>query len=311
MVGSDQGPFAPAGAVPSAAPGNVSRMQPEAPPPPSRAIYRRRRAGAAAALLSAVGVVVLIVSVTRGEAEPEGPDVGVPAYVVFDGDSRRVLAVHNPDQRRPVGSIAKLMTAHVVLEAGSPGRQVSVPPIRLAEDETSVELRQGEVQRRDVLTRAMLIASAGDAASALAKDVAGSPAAFVVRMNQAAREMGLDDTAFKNPSGLDAPGHYSSARDVTELAFRLMKRPEVRATVSRGAARLHGRSFAATNDLLGVYPGADGVKTGHTDEAGWCIAASARRGRRRIYVTVLGAPTREARTRAVRELLDWGFSQRR
>jgi D-alanyl-D-alanine carboxypeptidase (penicillin-binding protein 5/6) len=284
-------------------------MQPEAPPPPSRVIYRRRRIGAGAVLLAVVAGIGLILFVSRGEGEPRGPDVAVPAYVVFDGASRRVLAVHNPDDRRPVGSIVKLMTAHVVLEAGNPGRRVSVPPIRLAEDETSVELRQGEVQRRDVLTRAMLIASAGDAASALAKDVAGTPTAFVARMNDAAREMDLDDTAFKNPNGLDAAGQYSSARDVTDLAIRLMRRPQVRATVSRGAARLHGRSFAATNDLLGVYRGADGVKTGHTDEAGWCIAASARRGGRRIFVTVLGAPTREARARAVRRLLDWGFSQ--
>lgn len=262
-------------------------------------------------MLAILGVIVLIFLVTRDAAEPRGPDVGVPAYVVFDGSSRRVLAVHNPDIRRPVGSIVKLMTAHVVFEAGNPGRRVSVPPIRLAEDETSVELRQGEVQRRDVLTRAMLIASAGDAASALAKDVAGTPAAFAARMNEAANEMGLENTAFKNPNGLDAPGQYSSARDVTDLAYRLMQRPQVRATVSRGTARLHGRSFAATNDLLGVYPGADGVKTGHTDEAGWCVAASARRGGRRIFVTVLGAETRERRARAARQLLDWGFSQGR
>lgn len=285
-------------------------MQPEAPTPLPRTVYRRRRAGAGAAFVALVAVGVgLIVFVTRGEAEPKGPDVGVPAYVVFDGASRRVPAVHNPDQRRPVGSIVKLMTAHVVIEAGKPARRVSVPPIRLAEDETSVELRQGEVQRRDVLTRAMLIASAGDAASALAKDVAGSPAAFVARMNEAAGEMGLDNTAFKNPNGLDAPGQHSSARDVTDLAFRLMQRSGVRGTVSRGAARLHGRTFPATNDLLGTYRGADGVKTGHTDEAGWCVAASALRGGRRIYVTVLGAPTRAARARATRRLLDWGFAQ--
>jgi D-alanyl-D-alanine carboxypeptidase (penicillin-binding protein 5/6) len=156
----------------------------------------------------------------------------------------------------------------------------------------------------------MLIASAGDAASALATDVAGSPAAFVERMNRAAAGMGLDHTEFRNPTGLDAKGQHSSARDVTGLAFRLMQDSRVRAAVRRRQARLHDRTFAATNDLLGVYPGVDGVKTGHTDEAGWCIVASVRRGDRRIYVTVLGAPTRQARNAAARRLLDWAIAHR-
>ena len=246
----------------------------------------------------------------RGDAEPAGPDVGVPAYVVFDGASGRVLAARNADERRPVGSIVKLMTAHLVLKAGDPGRLVRVPPIRLERDETSVELRQGEVQRRDVLTRAMLIASAGDAASALAVDVAGSQPRFVERMNAAAGEMGLDNTHFRNPRGLDAQGQYSSARDVTDLAFVLMQNGRARAAVARTSARLHGRSFSATNDLLGAYRGVDGVKTGHTDEAGWCVVASARRNGRRVYVTVLGASTRKARSTAVRRLLDFGFATR-
>jgi D-alanyl-D-alanine carboxypeptidase (penicillin-binding protein 5/6) len=263
----------------------------------------------AAVVLAPVGALALA---GRGGAGPEGPDVGVPAYMVYedDGGALRVLAARNPDEERPVASIVKLMTAHVVLRAGRPGRLVSVPPMRLEEDETSVELRQGERQRRDVLLRAMLIASAGDAASALATDVAGSPAAFVERMNRAAAGMGLDHTEFRNPTGLDAKGQHSSARDVTGLAFRLMQDSRVRAAVRRRQARLHDRTFAATNDLLGVFPGVDGVKTGHTDEAGWCIVASVRRGDRRIYVTVLGAPTRQARNAAARRLLDWAIAHR-
>jgi D-alanyl-D-alanine carboxypeptidase len=278
-------------------------------PQPPRRVYRRRRIGAVSVVLGSVLVaVVALFFAVRDDGDPVGPDVGVPAYLVFDGSTQRVLAARNADERRPVGSVVKLMTAHVVIEAGNPGRRVSVPPIRLEKDETSIELRQGEVQRRDVLTRAMLITSAGDAASALAVDVAGSQPRFVERMNAAAREMGLDNTAFRNPRGLDAKGQYSSARDVTDLAFTLMQNADVRAAVARPAARLHGRAFAATNDLLGTYRGADGVKTGHTDEAGWCIVASAHRGNRRVYVAVLGAPTREARAKAVRRLFDLAFS---
>jgi serine-type D-Ala-D-Ala carboxypeptidase (penicillin-binding protein 5/6) len=278
-----------------------------------------------------VALAALMVVVTRAGDLPDGdasrvvlPDLGAPAgtappptvpgaldaaaYLVLDVDSGAVLAAYNPEARLAIGSIGKLMTAHVVMQAGEPDRIVTIPPLDLAADESAIGLRPGEQQRRDVLVRAMLIVSANDAARALAIDVAGSEQAFVDRMNEAADDLGLDDTRFANPVGLDDPAQHSTARDVARLAVRVLDDPELGAVVSRRSAVLHGSSHAATNDLLSTYDGADGIKTGHTSDAGWCIVASATRAGRRVVAVVLGSSSEEGRDSAARTLLDAGFA---
>lgn len=237
------------------------------------------------------------------------PAVSAAAFAVYDPQSGEFLASHGLHERRPVGSLMKLLTAEVALRAGSPDRMVVVPELRIAPDESAIGLRPGEQQRRDVLLRAMLIVSANDAAQALAIDVGGSTAAFVKRMNETAAELGLRDTRAANPVGLDAPEQHSSAHDVVLLGEHLMRDPDFRETVARRSARLHGETFAATNDLLGSYEGADGIKTGRTRAAGYCLLASATRGGRRMVAVVLGAPTEAARDASAAALLDWGFSQ--
>jgi D-alanyl-D-alanine carboxypeptidase (penicillin-binding protein 5/6) len=236
------------------------------------------------------------------------PDVQAAAFAVLDGRTRQLLAGLHADQRRPVASIVKLMTARLVLQAGKPGRLVTIPPLHTAEDESAVGLEPGETQTRGVLLRALLVSSAGDAATALAVDVAGSEERFVARMNAEAAAIGLDHTTYANPVGLDASGATSTARDAVRLAWTLMQDGRVRVVVRRDEVRLHGQTFPATNTLLGSYPGADGVKTGHTNGAGWCIVASAFRDGRRMYVAVLGAESREDRDAAAATLLDWAFA---
>ncbi len=239
-------------------------------------------------------------------ADP-APPVGARAYVVVDADTGATLAASDADAELPVASIFKLLTAYVVMQAGDPAKVVTVPALQLVDGESQIYLRPGEQFPRDLLLRAMLIVSAGDAAETLAVDVAGSNDAFVDQMNAAARSLGLSHTVAANPEGLDAPGAYSSAADVAVLARTLMGDATFRATVARRSASLHGVTFPATNTLLGSYPGTTGVKTGHTTAAGYCLAASATRDGRSLIVVVLGTDSIPARDINAAALLNWGF----
>jgi D-alanyl-D-alanine carboxypeptidase len=179
--------------------------------------------------------------------------------------------------------------------------------------ESSANLRAGERLTVRELLEAALIQSANDAADALADYVGdGSQARFVAMMNAKARRLGLKDTHFARPDGLDAPGHVASARDVTLLARIVMHRPLVRQIVRRRAAVISGgRTLHTWNDLLSTYPGIFGVKTGHTSAAGWSEVAAARRRGVTVYATLLGSPDRSTRNADLAELLDWGFSHYR
>ncbi len=239
------------------------------------------------------------------------PAVDAAAYAVYDMSSGEVLAAKRRNARLPVGSLIKLLTAHVAYAAGQPAKIVTVPDNPLIDpDESNIGLIPGEEFQRDLLIRAMLIVSANDAARALAADIAGDEAAYAEKMNAAAGELGLHDTHAANVTGLDAEGQYSSAMDMIRLGTRLMSNPTFQLTVNRVDAVLHDLRHPTTNDLLTMYPGADGIKSGRTTQAGWCLLGSASRDGRRIVVAVLGAPTEAARNEAVVALLDWAFARR-
>jgi serine-type D-Ala-D-Ala carboxypeptidase (penicillin-binding protein 5/6) len=271
----------------------------------------------AAALLAIAGVTTLTPAVTDAVRGPHAeivpptgdlPPIPAAAYVVVDGDTGEPLASYNADQPRPVASLTKLMTARLVLDAGPLEHTATVPPLQIAGDESQAGLEPGDHLSRDELLQAMLVASANDAARTLAVDVAGNEHSFVRMMNAEAAAAGLDATRYTNPVGLDDLAQHSSAADVAHLARDLMQDPAFRRIVAAESTSLNGSELPATNDLLGAYPGADGIKTGHTDQAGWCIAASATRDGRSIVAVVLGAPTEQARDAAARTLLDYGFS---
>src|SRR5829696_5791840 len=270
-----------------------------------------------AAILVIVGVTTMTAAVTDAVVGPRAeivpptgdlPPIAAASYVVVDGDSGEPLASYNADQPRPVASLAKLMTARLVLDAGQLEHTATVPPLQVAGDESQAGLEPGDHVSWDELLQAMLVASANDAARTLAVDVAGNESRFVRTMNAEAASAGLDATRYANPTGLDDPAQHSSAADIARLARDLMQDPAFHRIVAAESTTLDGSELPATNDLLGAYPGADGIKTGHTDEAGWCIAASATRNGRSIVAVVLGAPTEQARDDAARTLLDYGFS---
>jgi serine-type D-Ala-D-Ala carboxypeptidase (penicillin-binding protein 5/6) len=239
------------------------------------------------------------------------PAVDAKAYAVFDMRSGEVLASKRANAQLPVGSLMKLLTAEVAYAAGQPTKVVTVPDhVLIDPEESNIQLVPGEKYPRDVLIRAMLIVSANDAARALAHDIAGGEDAYAELMNSTAQALGLANTRAVNVTGLDAQGQHSSALDMIKLGTHLMSNPSFQLTVNRVDAVLHGLRYPTTNDLLNLYPGADGIKSGHTTGAAWCLLGSASRGGRRIVVAVLGAPTEEARNETVISLLNWGFSQR-
>jgi serine-type D-Ala-D-Ala carboxypeptidase (penicillin-binding protein 5/6) len=246
-------------------------------------------------------------------AQAGAPPVNARAFIVVDAATGDVLAKRNADTRVPIASITKLMTVLVTLEHARLDDVVTVQHDAAEVGESTINLRAGErITVRDLLAGA-LIQSANDAADALAEYVGhGNDRAFVAMMNTKASQLGLSGTHFVRPDGLDTPHHYSTARDVTRLAQELMKQPVVRALVRERTATIEGgRTLHTWNDLLGVFRGLVGVKTGHTDAAGWCEVADVKRDGLDVYATILGSPTRGTRNGDLAALLRWAFAVER
>ena len=257
--------------------------------------------------------VLATVLLVAAPALASPPRVGGRAYLVENAATGEVLLRHNDRERLPIASITKLMTVLVALERVRLDDVVIVSRRAAAVGESTINLRLGERLSVRELIEAALIQSANDAAVALA-DYAGrgNVAGFVALMNAKARRLGLTDTHFVNPDGLDDPGHYSSARDVTKLARIAMHAPFVREIVGRtGVTIAGGRRLRTWNDLLSTFPHLIGVKTGHTSRAGWSEVAAARGPGVTIYATILGSPTRARRNNDLTELLAWGLSRYR
>ena len=246
-------------------------------------------------------------------AHAAAPSVAARAYLVESGSSGEILAGYHIHRRLPIASLTKLMTVLIALERAKPNQVVTVDPGAAAVGESTVHLRPGERLTVRDLVAAALIQSANDAADALAASVGrGSIDHFVELMNRRARRLGLRDTHFVRPDGLDAAGHVSSADDVTMLARVAMRRPLVRALVRRRTAAIAGgRSLHTWNDLLGSFPKLIGVKTGHTSAAGWSEVGAARGPGVTIYATVIGSPSRSQRNQDLAALLNWGLAQYR
>jgi len=262
----------------------------------------------------ALGVLaaVTIPSAALGVGPPPVP--GGSAWLLADGATGEVLAEHNADAARPMASLTKMLTALVAIDSGALDRVITVPPSAAAVGESSVGLRPGERVVMRNLLRALLVQSGNDAAVAIATGVAGSESAFVDLMNEKAKEMGLTATHFANPHGLDAAGHQSSPRDLLTVAKAVMKQPVLRDIVGRRTITIPGpdgpRTLTSENDLLSIMPSADGVKTGHTDGAGYVEVAHATSPSLGVglFAVVMGEGSRAQRARDAKALLEWGFS---
>lgn len=234
----------------------------------------------------------------------------MPAGVLRTADGR-TLWERDPDVERAMASTTKIMTALVVLDRADLTDSVTVSAQAAAVGEAGVDLVAGETHTVEHLLEAMLVRSANDAAFALAEHVGGDVDGFVRLMNDKAAELNLANTAFANPHGLDAPGHHTSAADLASLANIAMSDPRFAAIVgmqsvsvtSGGQTRMYGSS----NELLGTYEGATGIKTGWTNDAGYCVVASAQRAEIGFIAVVLGGTSEKDRFAQARELLDWGY----
>jgi D-alanyl-D-alanine carboxypeptidase (penicillin-binding protein 5/6) len=239
------------------------------------------------------------------------PDVDARAYVVMNGATQEVLLARNAHDRLPVASITKLMTALLTVANARPNDVVVVDSEAAGVTGSTIGLRAGERLRVRELLAASLIQSANDSAVALGEYIearTGEP--FAELMNSRAQSLGLEDSRFVRPDGLDVAGQYSSALDVTKLGLVAMREPLIRALVRQESATISGgRRLNTWNDLLGEFPGVFGVKTGHTSVAGWSEVAAARGNGVAIYATVLGSPSRSVRNADLEELLGWGMSR--
>ena len=234
--------------------------------------------------------------------------------IVIDGRNGEVLFAKRPGARREIASTTKLMTALLTLERARPRQVFRASDRRPAAVESQIGLQRGERMRVADLFEALMLESANDAAETLAEGIAGSRPAFVAAMNDRARELGLDRTSYANPIGLDDPNNYSTARDLAKLTFTLMQLPRFERVVDMPSAQLESGARPRTVDnrnlLIGLYPWVNGVKTGHTAQAGYVLVGSARsRIGGRVISVVMGEPSEAGRDADTVKLLRWGLSR--
>jgi serine-type D-Ala-D-Ala carboxypeptidase (penicillin-binding protein 5/6) len=266
-------------------------------------------------LLTLVALATLAAAVPAGAAAQRPPDVSsAAAAIVVDGRNGEVMFAKRPDVRRPVASTTKLMTALLALERARPREVFTAPAYDALPAESRINLRTGERMTVQDLLEALLLESANDAAATIAENLSGSREAFVAEMNERAGELGLDDTGYANPIGLDDPSNYSSARDLATLTRLLLARPRFARIVDMPVAELDSgaveRVIDNRNPLVASTPWVSGVKTGHTLGAGYVLVGSASgRGGAKVISVVLGEPSEAARDADTLELLSWGLEQ--
>jgi D-alanyl-D-alanine carboxypeptidase (penicillin-binding protein 5/6) len=233
--------------------------------------------------------------------------------MLLDFASGTPIVAQNADERRDPASLTKLMTAYLVFAALregqiTPSQSVPVSVAAWHAEGSRMFIEPRRAVSVDELMHGMIVQSGNDASIALAELVAGSEADFVARMNAEAKRMGLANTNFVNVTGLPRPDHYSTARDLGTLAAAVIRDfPDRYALYSLKEFRYNNITQPNRNRLLWVDPFVDGMKTGHTDAAGWCLVASAKRGERRQIAVVLGASSDSARANEAEKLLNYGF----
>lgn len=240
--------------------------------------------------------------------------LGVSAHsaALIEADSGRVIYVKNGEERLPIASTTKIMTALLTLEAPNLDTYFTVDPNAIKVEGTSMGLQEGDQVTLRTLAAGMLLASGNDAANSAAVKVGGSLEEFAIMMNKRAAQIGMKDSNFVTPSGLDAQNHYSTALDMAKLARAALQNPDFSAICSQKSMKLsygnppYDRWLSNHNKLLKTYPDCIGVKTGFTKKAGRCLVSAAQRdGVTLICVTIKAPSDWEDH----RRMLDYGFSK--
>lgn len=272
--------------------------------------------------------LVLTVLLTTGFAIPYTKaveDKGVElaenakSAILIERDTGTVLYDKNADERLSPASMTKIMTLLLIMEAIDKGELSTKEKIRTSEYAASmggsqIFLEPGEQMTTEEMLKGITIASANDASVAMAERLAGSEEAFVKKMNEKAAQLGLKNTKFQNATGLPVADHYSSARDMSIMAKELLKYQLITKFTGTYEGYLRENTdkkfwLVNTNRLVKFYPGVDGLKTGYTSEAKYCLTATAKKGDMRVIAVVFGAPTPKERNAQVTKMLDYAFSQ--
>lgn len=252
------------------------------------------------------------------QGTPAGLDIKAASAILMDARSGQILFEKNAHDPRPPASVTKIMTLVVAFEALQAGKitledQVVGSEYASSMKGTTIFLSTGETWSMADMLKAIAVGSANDASVAVAEHIAGSHEKFVEMMNQKAQELGMHNTQFKNATGLPAEGHYMSAYDIAVLSRYAFKFPELIRLSSIYLDYIQGPRkdkfmLDNKNKLLKFYPGTNGLKTGMTNEAGYCISAAALRDGTQLIAVVLGSESRDMRSKETKQLLDYGFA---
>lgn len=235
------------------------------------------------------------------------PTINAGAAVVMDVKTGRILFEKNAYSRRAMASTTKIMTAILAIEKGNLEDDVVVSERAANVWGSSMGIRKGEIYKLHELLYGLMLNSGNDAAVAIAEHIGGTVEKFAEMMTQKAREIGAKNTSFKTPHGLDVEGHYTTAYDLALITRYALSDSTFCNIVRTRNITVKGKSLHNTNELLSAYPGADGVKTGYTGDAGRCLVSSATRDNWRILAVVLNSPTRSARAQSSIRILNYAF----
>lgn len=267
------------------------------------------------AIISAVLCISLLLPSAIPVAALGDDSVSAPSAVLMEASTGKIVYEKNSHEQRPCASVTKVMTLLLVFEAIDRGKLSLEDTITASEHAASmggsdIWLENGETMSADDMIKATVVASANDAAVALAEHLSGSEDAFVEQMNNRAKELGMNDTVFKNCNGLDEEGHVTSANDVAIMSRELTKHEKIFDYTSIWLDNLRdGKTqIVNTNKLLKTYNGITGLKTGTTDDAGCCMSATATRGDVLLISVVLGCESGKQRFADAAALLDYGFA---
>ena len=276
-------------------------------------------------LLGSALITLLALAGGPAAAQPQPPEVAARAWLLLDVTAGQVLAAREPDQTVEPASLTKLMTAYLVFQALKDKKLALDQELTISErawrtgmtDASRMFIQVGTKVKVEDLVKGMIVISGNDATVALAEAVGGTVEGFVELMNRQALAFGLKSTSFRNPEGLPAQGHVSTARELSILASRLLRDfpDDMRYYSMREFAYNIKKPQQNRNLLLWRDPTVDGLKTGYTDAAGYCLIATARRDNpgapgttRRLLAVVLGATSKEARAAEAHKLLNWGYA---
>ena len=273
-------------------------------------------------LAALVTALLLLPGIAQADELPMKAEAPItltsPSAILCEASTGQVIFEKNADERRPVASVNKVMTILLTLEAVDEGRvsledQVTVSPRAASMGGSQAFLDAGERYKLSELLKTVIVASANDSAVALSEHLAGTEESFVRLMNTRAEELGLTNTHYANCTGLPAQEHYTTARDVAKLSAQLDLHPIYYrySTIWMDEIKHRGgrvTSLTNTNRLIRFYPGCDGYKTGSTNEARYCVSATAKKEGMRLIAVVLGTPAGQTRFDEARAMLEYGFA---